>query len=96
VNQSPIDHLLGALGKLDVKAVVALVTPDGRLLTADGRRVEGTEAVDSDCFQVGPLRRGAGSIPASCTDLPDCGGGDLVAEPDELAVHAPRPARCSR
>jgi len=70
VSQSPIDHLLGALGKLDVKAVVALVTPDGRPLTADGRRVEGTEAVDSDCFQVGPLRRGAGSIPASCTDLP--------------------------
>jgi SnoaL-like domain len=45
VSQSPIDKLLGAIDKLDVEAAMALMAPDCRLLTADGRRAEGTGAV---------------------------------------------------
>ena len=45
VNQSPIDQLLAAIDKLDVEAATALLAPDGRVLTADGRRAQGTEAV---------------------------------------------------
>lgn len=45
MNESPIDQLLDAIDKLDVEAVMALVAPDGRLLTADGRRAAGREAV---------------------------------------------------
>jgi SnoaL-like domain len=45
VTESPIDQLLGAIDELDVEAAMALSAPDCRLLTADGRRAEGTEAV---------------------------------------------------
>jgi len=44
-----------------------------------------------NCLQVGPTRRGAGSIPASREDPPYRGSGDLVAEPDQLALHPPVP-----
>lgn len=45
MDESPIDQLLGAIDKLDVEAVMALSAPDIRILSADGRRAEGTEAV---------------------------------------------------
>jgi SnoaL-like protein len=45
VTQSPIDRLLAAIDKLDVQAVIDLVAPDTRLLTADGRRAQGIEPV---------------------------------------------------
>ncbi len=45
MSQSPIDQLLGAVDDLDVEAAMALVAPDIRLLTVDGRRAEGIEAV---------------------------------------------------
>ena len=41
-----------------------------------------------NCRQVGPDRRGAGSMPAALQDRPDGGGGDSVAESDELALDA--------
>jgi hypothetical protein len=37
--------VLRTVGQLDAPAAAALFAPDGRLLTADGRRAEGTEAV---------------------------------------------------
>jgi hypothetical protein len=45
VTQSPIDRLFAVIDTLDVQAVTALFAPDGRLLTADGRRAQGTEPV---------------------------------------------------
>jgi hypothetical protein len=45
MSESPIDRLLAALDALDLDAAMALVAPDCRLLTADGRRAEGAEAV---------------------------------------------------
>lgn len=45
MSESPIQQLLGALDNLDLEAVLALVAPNGRLLTADGRRAEGSDAV---------------------------------------------------
>jgi hypothetical protein len=45
VDQSPIVELLGAIDKLDIDKVMALMAPDGRLLTVDGRRAEGSGAV---------------------------------------------------
>jgi hypothetical protein len=45
MSESPIDRLLAALDALDLDAAMALVTPDCRLLTADGHRAEGAEAV---------------------------------------------------
>ncbi len=42
-------------------------------------------------FQAGPLRRGCGADPGVVQDLPHRGGGDLVAELNELALHAPVP-----
>lgn len=45
MNDSPIDRLLAAIDQLDVEAAVALVAPDGRVTTPDGRRAEGQEAV---------------------------------------------------
>ena len=41
--------------------------------------------------QVGPARRGAGSMPAALQDLPDGGGADPVAEAGEFAVDASVP-----
>jgi hypothetical protein len=45
VSDSPIEQLLAALDRLDVDAVMSLLAPDARLLSTDGRRAEGTEAV---------------------------------------------------
>jgi len=45
VTDSPIDQLLSAIDRLDREAVMALMGPDCRMLTVDGRRAEGTAAV---------------------------------------------------
>jgi hypothetical protein len=45
VSQSPIEQFLDALDRLELEATVALMAPDARVLVADGRRAEGTEAV---------------------------------------------------
>lgn len=45
MSESPIDRLLEALDRLDAEAAAALMAPDCRLLTVDGRRAEGIEAV---------------------------------------------------
>jgi SnoaL-like domain len=45
VSQSPIEQLLDALDRLELEATMALIAPDARMLVADGRRAEGTEAV---------------------------------------------------
>jgi hypothetical protein len=45
VPPSPLDRLLTALDELDADAAAALFAPDGRLLTVDGRRAEGIEAI---------------------------------------------------
>ena len=45
VSQSPIERFLDAVDRLDVDAAMALMAPDARVLAADGRRAEGTEAV---------------------------------------------------
>jgi SnoaL-like domain len=45
VTQSPIELLLGAIDSLDVDAVMALLADDCQLLTADGRRAHGHDAV---------------------------------------------------
>ncbi len=45
MEQTPIARLLAALDQLDVEAAMALFAPDCRLLTVDGRRAEGSEAV---------------------------------------------------
>ena len=42
---SPVDRLLTALDELDADAAAAMFAVDGRLLTADGRRAEGVEAI---------------------------------------------------
>jgi hypothetical protein len=41
VNGSPVTQLLEAIDKLDLDAVMALASPDCRLMTVDGRRAEG-------------------------------------------------------
>jgi hypothetical protein len=45
VSQSPIEQLLDALDRLELEATMALIAPDVRMLVADGRRAEGTQAV---------------------------------------------------
>lgn len=45
-----------------------------------------------NCFQAGPVRRGAGPIPAACR-ICHSGGRDGMTEPDEFASHAPVPPR---
>jgi Arc/MetJ-type ribon-helix-helix transcriptional regulator len=45
VSESPIEKLLEAFDALDIDAVMAQVAPDARLLVADGRRAEGSDAV---------------------------------------------------
>jgi len=45
VSESPIDRLVAALDKFDVEAAMALMAPDCRLLTVDGRHAEGAEAM---------------------------------------------------
>lgn len=45
IGESPLDKFLRALDQLDAEAAMALMTPGCRLLTVDGRRAEGTEAV---------------------------------------------------
>jgi len=44
VTDSPIDQLLRAIDRLDVEAVMAMMAPECRLLTVDGRRAEGAAA----------------------------------------------------
>ena len=53
MNGSPLDAFLRAVDDLDADAVMALMAPDCRLLTADGRRGVGTEDVRAlirDCL----------------------------------------------
>ena len=45
MSDSPIAELLAAIDRLDVEAAGALFASDGSLLTADGRRAHGLEAV---------------------------------------------------
>jgi SnoaL-like domain len=45
VSELPIDRLIAALDRLDVDGAMALMAPDGRILTADGRRAKGSDAV---------------------------------------------------
>ena len=45
MSESPIEELLGAMDGMDVEAVVALFEPEARLVSADGQRAEGTQAV---------------------------------------------------
>jgi hypothetical protein len=45
VDESPITRLLADLDQLDVDAATAALAADVRLLTTDGRRAEGIEAV---------------------------------------------------
>jgi hypothetical protein len=45
VADSPIAQLMMAIDGLDVESVMALFAPEPRLLTADGRRAEGSAAV---------------------------------------------------
>jgi hypothetical protein len=50
-----------------------------------------------NCRQVGPLRRGAGSMPARFEDQPHRAGCKLVAEPGEFALEPPvAPSRVLR
>jgi hypothetical protein len=45
VTESPIEKLLRAFDNADLDAVSALFAPEGRLLTVDGQRAEGSAAV---------------------------------------------------
>lgn len=45
MDPSPIASLIAAIDRLDVDAAMELVAPDAQLLTVDGRRAEGSEAV---------------------------------------------------
>jgi hypothetical protein len=45
VDESPIQELVTAIDTLDADAVMALLGPEPRLLTVDGRRANGREAV---------------------------------------------------
>src|SRR5690242_21323615 len=46
MRESPIEQLLDAIDRLDLKGALALMAPDARVLVADGRRAEGTAAVE--------------------------------------------------
>jgi hypothetical protein len=46
VSASPIERFLDAIDRLDLAGTMALMAPDVRVLFADGRRAQGTEAVD--------------------------------------------------
>ncbi len=45
VSESPVERLLDAIDRLDLEDMIALMAPDARVLVADGRHAEGTEAV---------------------------------------------------
>jgi len=45
VSPSPIEQFLDAVDRLDLATIMALMRPDARVLIADGRRAEGTDAV---------------------------------------------------
>ena len=47
MSDSPIDQLLRAVDRLDAEAVLAMLAPEGKFLTVDGRRAQGTEAVST-------------------------------------------------
>jgi SnoaL-like domain len=45
VGQSPIEEFLGAVDRLELDAIMALMAPEVRVLVVDGRRAEGIDAV---------------------------------------------------
>lgn len=45
MSDSPIERLVEAMDRLDVDALVALFSPAGRLMTADGRHAQGAHAL---------------------------------------------------
>jgi hypothetical protein len=45
VDDSPIAQLLGAVDEFDVEAAVAMFAPDAQLMSVDGRRSVGSDAV---------------------------------------------------
>lgn len=45
MSQSPIEQFLDALDRLELEDTMALIAPDARVLVADGRRAEGTDAI---------------------------------------------------
>ncbi|HUA43662.1 MAG TPA: nuclear transport factor 2 family protein [Solirubrobacteraceae bacterium] len=45
MSPSPIEQFLDAVDRLDLATIMALMRPDARVLIADGRRAEGTDAV---------------------------------------------------
>jgi hypothetical protein len=45
VSESPIEQLLAAIDRLDADAAIALAAPDARMLSADGRRAQGADAI---------------------------------------------------
>jgi SnoaL-like domain len=45
MSESPIEQLLGAIDKHDVEGAMALIAPNCRLLTVDGRRSDGEAGV---------------------------------------------------
>jgi SnoaL-like domain len=45
VSESPVEQFLDAIDRLDLHGIMALMAPDMRVLVADGRRAEGTDAV---------------------------------------------------
>lgn len=45
MSDSPIQRLVDAMDRLDVDALVGLFAPSGKLMTADGRRAEGHDAL---------------------------------------------------
>jgi len=47
MGESPLDRLLTAIDALDADAVLAQFAPDGRVLTVDGRRAEGSRALQA-------------------------------------------------
>jgi hypothetical protein len=57
VSESPIEQLLGALDKLDTEAALALLAPDARLLSVDGRRAQGTKALREMFADFGAMLR---------------------------------------
>lgn len=57
MTESPIERLLRVFDALDVEGVMAQVAPDGEVVTADGRRAQGTPAVrDLVARFIGDLR----------------------------------------
>jgi len=65
VEESPLERLLGAIDRLDLDGVVALMAPRCSLLAVDGRHAEGPEAVRAALSDfLGTLRSTAHRITA--------------------------------